>query len=64
MEKKLNNSGCVPKKNRFKISVIIAAYNAEEYIKETIDSILNQDLDFQRYIQLIIVDDGSEDSTK
>lgn len=64
IEKKLNNSGCVPKKNRFKISVIIAAYNAEEYIKETIDSILNQDLDFQRYIQLIIVDDGSEDSTK
>lgn len=41
-------------------SVVIAAYNAERTIEETIDSVLAQtDEDFE----LIIVDDGSEDLT-
>ncbi|QSB44314.1 glycosyltransferase family 2 protein [Tsuneonella flava] len=41
-------------------SVVIAAYNAERTIEETIDSVLAQsDDDFE----LIIVDDGSEDLT-
>lgn len=43
-----------------KISVIMPAYNAEEYIKEAIDSILNQTFtDFE----FIIIDDCSTDST-
>ncbi|MFS0656762.1 CDP-glycerol:glycerophosphate glycerophosphotransferase [Bacillus sp. 179-C3.3 HS] len=64
METELDTREYIPKKHRFKLSVIIAAYNAEDYLKETIDSILKQDLDFQKNIQLIIVDDGSEDGTK
>lgn len=44
-----------------KVSVIMCAYNGEEYIEESIDSILAQTLtDFE----MIIVDDGSNDSTK
>lgn len=43
-----------------KASIIIPAYNAEEYIGETIRSILDQSFsDFE----LIIVDDGSTDGT-
>ncbi len=43
-----------------KISVIMAAYNAEKYLKEAIDSILNQTYtDFE----FIIIDDGSIDKT-
>lgn len=42
------------------ISVITTAYNAEKYIKETIESILNQDYS---NLELIIVDDGSDDKT-
>ncbi|WP_019537649.1 MULTISPECIES: glycosyltransferase family 2 protein [Proteiniphilum] len=44
-----------------KISIVMAAYNAEEYIKEAIDSVLRQSFtDFE----FIIVDDGSTDTTR
>ena len=43
-----------------KISVIMPAYNAEKYIGEAIESILNQTFaDFE----FIIIDDGSTDGT-
>ncbi|MBN3895829.1 MAG: glycosyltransferase [Nostoc sp. NOS(2021)] len=42
------------------ISVIIPAYNSEKTIKETIQSVLNQNFtDFE----LIVINDGSQDST-
>lgn len=43
------------------ITVIMTTYNHERFIKEAIDSILNQDYE---NFELIIVDDGSKDSTK
>ena len=43
-----------------KISVILSVFNSEEYIKKSIESVLNQSFnDFE----LIIVNDGSTDST-
>ena len=44
-----------------KIAVLMSSYNGEKYIKEQIDSILNQVGDFQ--IDLWVRDDGSKDST-
>ncbi|MCQ2554718.1 MAG: glycosyltransferase family 2 protein [Clostridia bacterium] len=44
----------------YKISVIIPAYNAEKYVRDCMDSVLNQTFtDFE----VICVDDGSTDST-
>ena len=43
-----------------KISVIIPVYNTKEYLKECIDSILNQTIDL---FEVIIVDDGSTDGS-
>ena len=43
-----------------KVSVIMASYNSEKTIAESIDSILNQT--FSDW-ELIICDDGSRDST-
>ncbi len=43
------------------ISVIMTAYNTEKYIKEAIESILNQTF---KDFEFIIVDDGSTDNTR
>lgn len=43
-----------------KISIIIAVYNGEKYIGETLDRITNQTYD---NIEIIVVDGGSTDST-
>lgn len=42
------------------VSVIIPVYNAECYIKQCVDSILEQTYE---NIEVICIDDGSEDST-
>lgn len=44
------------------ISVVIITYNQEEYIEQTLDSILKQDFDGE--FEIIIGDDGSKDETR
>lgn len=44
----------------YKISVIVAAYNIEQYISKCLDSIINQTY---KNLEIIVVDDGSSDGT-
>ena len=44
-----------------KLSIIIPAYNAENCIERCLDSILDQD--YHNEIEIIVVNDGSTDST-
>ena len=44
-----------------KVSIIVPVYNVEEYIRKTIESIINQSL---KEIELILIDDGSIDNSK
>ena len=44
-----------------KASIIILTYNHERYVEQTLDSILNQKINFP--IQIIVADDGSNDKT-
>lgn len=49
---------------RVNISTIIASYNAAKYIAETIESVINQSINFEENMELIIIDDGSTDNTR
>ncbi len=51
------------KDNQFKLSIVMAVYNVEHYVAQAIDSLIQQDIGFEDNIQLILVDDGSEDSS-
>ena len=44
-----------------KVSVIMSVYNSDKFLKEAIESILNQTY---KNIEFIIIDDGSTDNSK
>lgn len=44
-------------------SIIMAAYNVEDYLDDAINSIMNQSLNVKKYVEVIIVNDGSKDDT-
>ncbi|MBR5874953.1 MAG: CDP-glycerol glycerophosphotransferase family protein [Oscillospiraceae bacterium] len=46
----------------YKISVIMAVYNAGPFLKEAVDSLINQTIGIEN-IQIILVDDGSSDES-
>ena len=43
-----------------KVSVIIPVYNVEKYLRQCLDSVVNQTLE---NVQIILIDDGSTDSS-
>lgn len=47
----------------YKISLIIPVYNAEKYLRDLLESIINQTMDY-RQIQVIMVDDFSTDNSR
>lgn len=48
----------------FYFSIVIAVYNVENYLEEAIQSIIEQTMDFEKHVQLVLVNDGSEDNSK
>lgn len=44
----------------FKVSVVVPIYNVEKYLKQCIDSLLNQTL---KDIEIVLVDDGTRDNS-
>lgn len=49
----------------YKFSIIVPIYNSEKYLKECIESIVNQqEINFEEDVQLILINDGSSDSSE
>uniref|UniRef100_UPI0011AFD7C1 glycosyltransferase family 2 protein n=1 Tax=Vibrio hyugaensis TaxID=1534743 RepID=UPI0011AFD7C1 len=46
--------------SEYKVSVIVALYNVEEFVQKTLESLFNQTQD---KVQYVIIDDGSTDNT-
>lgn len=46
-----------------RFSIVIPVYNAEKYLKQAIDSVINQTLDFKKNVELILINDGSKDGS-
>ena len=49
--------------NKYKFTVIVPIYKVEEYLEDTILSVINQTIGFKENIQLILVNDGSPDNS-
>lgn len=45
-------------------SIIIPVYNAEKYLEEAINSLINQTINFKEKVEVILVDDGSTDQSR
>ena len=52
------------KRDDYYFSVVVPIYNVEDYLEETVDSVLAQTIGFQKHIQLILVNDGSPDNSE
>lgn len=52
------------RKYKYKFSIIIPVYNVEQYISETIESVIEQTIGFEENIQIILVNDGSTDCSE
>ncbi len=50
------------KEYKYKFSVVIPIYNVEKYLEETILCVINQDIGFEKNIQMILINDGSQDN--
>ena len=48
---------------KFKFTVIVPVYNAELWLRECLSSVVNQTLGFKENIHLVLVNDGSTDSS-
>lgn len=48
---------------QYKFSIVMAVYNVEQFLEEAIESVIRQDIGFKENVQIILVDDGSRDSS-
>ena len=64
LEQKLKARYGSIKSKQYLFSIIIPIYNVEDYLEETIESIINQTLNFEKHVQMILVNDGSPDNSE
>lgn len=50
--------------SHYRITVVMPVYNADQYLRQSISSIVNQTIGFKDTVQLILVNDGSTDKSR
>lgn len=50
-------------KSIYKFSIVSAVFNTADYLEEMIESVIEQDIGFKDNIQLILINDGSQDKS-
>jgi len=64
IEQKMNKVYVLCNEDRnYQVSCIIPVYNAEKYLREAVDSVISQTIGFEESVQLILINDGSIDSS-
>lgn len=48
----------------FLFSIIMAVYNVDQYLEEAIESVIQQTLNFEKHVEIILVNDGSPDNSE
>ena len=48
---------------RFLFSFVIPVFNVEDYLDDALESLVDQSLSFEDYVQVVLVNDGSDDSS-
>lgn len=48
---------------KYKFSVVMPVYNVEKYLAEAIESVIQQDIGFEKKVEIILVNDGSPDNS-
>lgn len=49
---------------KYKFSFVMPVYNVENYLAETIESVLAQTMDFEENVEIILINDGSPDNSE
>lgn len=60
---RINGGAYMEGQYQYKFSVIVPIYNIEEFLEESIETIIGQTIGFEDNIQLILVNDGSPDDS-
>lgn len=55
---------CINISRGYAFSIVIAIYNTENYLEQTLNSVINQTIGFEDNVQLILVNDGSPDNSR
>ena len=50
-------------KHTYRFSIVMAIYNMKDYLEDAILSVIDQDIGFEKFVQLILINDGSSDKS-
>lgn len=60
----MSKTSTMTKRYKYKFSFVMPVYNVEDYLAETIESVIAQTMDFEENVEIILINDGSPDNSE